>query len=69
MIFPGPEVDAATLEEMLRAAALPMPDGYTHLGLASINGIPTVVVTAEELPAMVWRDVRWQRAVPIETHS
>jgi hypothetical protein len=67
MIFPAQEITPGEMEQMFRENALPMPAGYTHLGLAFVNGLPSLVVVADDLPAMVWRDGQWMRAAPVPT--
>jgi hypothetical protein len=65
MIFPAPELTPGEIEEVFRENALQMPEGYTHLGLVTINGHTTVIVVADDLPAMAWRDGQWMRAAPV----
>jgi hypothetical protein len=69
MIYPAETLSAQETEEMLLAQSITMPDGYTGLGLAMTPIGPTLFITAEGMPAMVWRNAQWERCVPVEIHG
>lgn len=69
MIFPAERMSNEDLEQVFRDSALPMPEGYTHIGLGILNGTPTLVICADGLPAMCWRETRWQRVVHADAQA
>ena len=63
----------AEIDEALRAHAIPIPEGYTLMGLAFSNadGQPTLYVAGEGLPSMVWEHnpARWKRVAEAQLHG